>query len=36
MPPEVHPFVKNANDFYTIFDKNIENQMLVYAMTKQS
>ena len=32
----IHSLVKNTNDFNTIFDKNVENQMLVNAVTKQS
>ena len=36
MPPEIHSFVKDTDDFHAIFDENVENQVLVNVMTKQS
>ena len=35
MPRKIHPLVKDANDFYAIFDKNVENQMLVDTVSIQ-
>ena len=36
MPPEIHSFVEDTDDFHAIFDENIEDQMLVNVMPKQS
>ena len=36
MPPEIHSFVEDSDDFHAIFDENIEDQMLVNVMPKQS
>lgn len=36
MPPEIHPFVEDTDDFHAIFNENVENQMLVDVVSKQT
>ena len=34
MPPKIHPLVEDSDNFHAIFNENVENQMLVNAVTK--